>query len=53
MCGVVVVFDVKDGGVLVFYFNLSYDLNLFVYGISSSDYKKLLNLDCFFINRII
>lgn len=54
MCGVVVVIDVKIGGVLVFYFNFSYDFNLFVYGISSKNYFVLLNLlDCLLINRVI
>lgn len=45
MRGAVVVLDAKDGGVLALYSNPSYDPNLFVHGISSTDYKKLLNPD--------
>lgn len=51
MRGAVVVMDAKDGGVLALYSNPSYDPNLFVHGISSKDYKALLNPDRPLINR--
>ncbi len=51
MRGAIVVLDAKDGGVLALYSNPSYDPNLFVHGISSTDYKKLLNPDRPLINR--
>ncbi|XOV78542.1 MAG: penicillin-binding protein 2 [Aestuariibacter sp.] len=40
--GAVVVIDARDGGVLSLYSNPSYDPNLFVHGISSKNYNKLL-----------
>ena len=40
--GAVVAIDPRDGGVLAMYSNPSYDGNLFVHGISSKNYKKLL-----------
>lgn len=50
--GAVVVLDAKDGGVLTLYSNPSYDPNLFVNGISSKNYNRLLNsLDRPLINR--
>jgi penicillin-binding protein 2 len=51
MRGAVVVMDAKDGGVLALYSNPSYDPNLFVHGISSKNYKALLNQDSPLINR--
>ena len=51
MRGAIVVMDAKDGGVLALYSNPSYDPNLFVHGISSKDYKALLNPDRPLINR--
>lgn len=51
MRGAVVVLDAKDGGVLAMYSNPSYDPNLFVHGISSKNYKELLNPDRPLINR--
>lgn len=41
--GTVVALDPRDGSVLAMYSNPSYDGNLFVHGISSANYKKLLN----------
>lgn len=41
--GAIVVLDAKTGGVLAMYSNPSYDPNLFVSGISASDYRSLLN----------
>ena len=41
--GSVVITDVKTGGVLALYSSPSYDPNLFVHGISQSEYSKLLN----------
>ena len=41
--GAVVAIDPRDGGVLAMYSNPSFDGNLFVHGISSKNYKKLLN----------
>ncbi|MFQ3249848.1 MAG: penicillin-binding protein 2 [Glaciecola sp.] len=40
--GSVVVTDPKDGGVLALYSSPSYDPNLFVHGISQTEYNKLL-----------
>ncbi|MBB1333783.1 MULTISPECIES: penicillin-binding protein 2 [unclassified Pseudoalteromonas] len=51
MRGAVIVMDAKDGGVLALYSNPSYDPNLFVHGISSKNYKALLNPDRPLINR--
>ena len=51
MRGAVVVMDAKDGGILALYSNPSYDPNLFVHGISSKNYKALLNPDRPLINR--
>ncbi|CAM4099675.1 penicillin-binding protein 2 [Pseudoalteromonas byunsanensis] len=50
--GAVIAIDPKDGGILAMYSNPSYDPNLFVHGISSEDYKKLLNEDRPLINRV-
>lgn len=41
--GAVVAIDPRDGGVLAMYSNPSYDGNLFVHGISSKKYKRLLD----------
>ena len=41
--GAIVVLDPKDSGVLAMVSTPSYDNNLFVDGISSEDYKRLLN----------
>ncbi|KZN50706.1 penicillin-binding protein 2 [Pseudoalteromonas luteoviolacea] len=49
--GAIVVMDPKDGGILALYSNPSYDPNLFVHGISSKDYRALLNPDRPLINR--
>ncbi|KGJ97188.1 penicillin-binding protein 2 [Thalassotalea sp. ND16A] len=49
--GAVVAIDPRDGGVLAFYSNPSYDGNLFVHGISSKNYKKLQNRNRPLINR--
>ena len=50
--GAVVVLDARDGGVLALYSNPAYDPNLFVHGISSKNYRGLLNsLDKPLINR--
>ncbi|WP_369621181.1 penicillin-binding protein 2 [Pseudoalteromonas distincta] len=51
MRGAIVVMDAKDSGILALYSNPSYDPNLFVHGISSKDYKSLLNPDRPLINR--
>ncbi|MBQ4831683.1 penicillin-binding protein 2 [Pseudoalteromonas sp. MMG010] len=51
MRGAIVVMDAKDGGILALYSNPSYDPNLFVHGISSKNYKALLNPDRPLINR--
>jgi len=40
--GAIVAIDPRDGGVLAMYSNPSFDGNLFVHGISSKKYKKLL-----------
>lgn len=49
--GTVVAIDPKDGGVLALYSSPSYDPNLFVHGISSKNYKKLLTSDRPLFNR--
>lgn len=49
--GAVVAIDPRDGGVLAFYSNPSYDGNLFVHGISSKNYKKLQNRNRPLVNR--
>jgi len=41
--GAVVAIDPRDGGVLAMYSNPSFDGNLFVHGISTKKYKKLLD----------
>ncbi|WDE03856.1 penicillin-binding protein 2 [Thalassomonas viridans] len=41
--GAVVAMDPRDGGILAMYSNPSYDGNLFVHGISSKNYNKLLS----------
>jgi penicillin-binding protein 2 len=41
--GAIVAMDPRDGAVLAFYSNPSYDPNLFVHGISSANYNELLN----------
>ena len=41
--GAVVAIDPRDGGILAMYSNPSYDGNLFVHGISSKNYTKLLS----------
>jgi penicillin-binding protein 2 len=41
--GSVVITDVKTGGILALYSSPSYDPNLFVHGISQTEYSKLLN----------
>ncbi|BDX07271.1 penicillin-binding protein 2 [Planctobacterium marinum] len=41
--GAVVVLDARDGGVMALYSNPAYDPNLFVHGISSKNYRGLLN----------
>ena len=52
--GAVVAIDPRDGGILAMYSNPSYDGNLFVHGISSKNYKKLLNSkDLPLINRSV
>lgn len=52
--GAVVAIDPRDGGVLAMYSNPSYDGNLFVHGISSKNYKKLLSSkDLPLINRTV
>ncbi|PKG99057.1 penicillin-binding protein 2 [Paraglaciecola sp. MB-3u-78] len=51
MKGSVVAIDPRDGGVLALYSSPSYDPNLFVHGISSKNYKKLLTTDRPLFNR--
>lgn len=52
--GAIVVLDPRDGGVLAMYSNPSYDGNLFVHGISSKNYNKLLqSKDLPLINRSV
>ncbi|MGI5309177.1 penicillin-binding protein 2 [Rheinheimera sp. WS51] len=51
--GAIVALDPRDGAVLAFYSNPSYDPNLFVRGISSKNYNQLLNSrDRPLINRV-
>jgi penicillin-binding protein 2 len=51
--GAIVAIDPRDGAVLAFYSNPSYDANLFVHGISSANYNELLNSrDRPLINRV-
>uniref|UniRef100_A0A486XLK2 Peptidoglycan D,D-transpeptidase MrdA n=1 Tax=Rheinheimera sp. BAL341 TaxID=1708203 RepID=A0A486XLK2_9GAMM len=53
MRGAIVALDPRDGAVLAFYSNPSYDPNLFVHGISSANYNTLLNSrDKPLINRV-
>jgi penicillin-binding protein 2 len=49
--GSLVAIDPQDGGVLALYSSPSYDPNLFVHGISSKNYKKLLTSDRPLFNR--
>jgi penicillin-binding protein 2 len=49
--GSVVAIDPRNGGVLALYSSPSYDPNLFVHGISSKNYKKLLTTDRPLFNR--
>ena len=49
--GSIVAIDPRDGGVLALYSSPSYDPNLFVHGISSKNYKKLLTSDRPLFNR--
>lgn len=49
--GSVVAIDPRNGGVLALYSSPSYDPNLFVHGISSKNYKKLLTSDRPLFNR--
>ena len=52
--GAVVAMDPRTGGILAMYSNPSYDGNLFVHGISSKNYKKLLeSKDLPLINRSV
>ncbi|WP_286265637.1 penicillin-binding protein 2 [Thalassotalea atypica] len=52
--GSIVALDPRDGGVLAMYSNPSYDGNLFVHGISTKNYKKLLqSKDLPLINRSV
>lgn len=52
--GAIIAIDPRDGGVLAMYSNPSYDGNFFVHGISSKNYKKLLNSkDLPLINRTV
>lgn len=51
--GAIVAMDPRDGAILAFYSNPSYDPNLFVHGISSANYNALLNSsDRPLINRV-
>lgn len=51
--GAIVVMDPRDGSILAFYSNPSYNPNLFVHGISGKDYRTLLNSpDTPLVNRI-
>lgn len=51
--GAIVAMDPRDGAILAFYSNPSYDPNLFVHGISSRDFNYLNNSpDTPFINRV-
>jgi len=49
--GSLVAIDPRDGGVLALYSSPSYDPNLFVHGISSKNYKKLLTSERPLFNR--
>lgn len=50
--GAIVVMDPNDGGIMALYSNPSYDPNLFVNGISSKNYRKLItSKDLPLINR--
>jgi|TARA_B110000090_G_scaffold115_2_gene130 penicillin-binding protein 2 len=52
--GAIVALDPRDGGILAMYSNPSYDGNLFVHGISSNNYNKLLkSKDLPLINRSV
>jgi penicillin-binding protein 2 len=52
--GAIVALDPRDGGILAMYSNPSYDGNLFVHGISSKNYNKLLESnDLPLINRSV
>lgn len=52
--GAIVAMDPRTGGILAMYSNPSYDGNLFVHGISSKNYKKLLeSKDLPLINRSV
>ncbi len=52
--GAIVALDPRDGGILAMYSNPSYDGNLFVHGISSKNYNKLLkSKDLPLINRSV
>ncbi|ALO35226.1 penicillin-binding protein 2 [Colwellia sp. MT41] len=52
--GAVVAMDPRTGGILAMYSNPSYDGNLFVHGISTKNYKKLLeSKDLPLINRSV
>ena len=52
--GAVVAMDARDGGILAMYSNPAYDGNLFVHGISSKNYRRLLNSkDLPLINRAL
>ena len=51
--GAVIAMDPRDGSILAAYSNPSYDPNLFVHGISSKDYRPLIqSLDRPLINRL-
>ena len=51
--GAVAAIDARDGGILAFYSNPSYDPNLFVHGISSKAYRPLItSKDKPLINRV-
>lgn len=50
--GAVIAMDPRDGAVLAFYSNPTYDPNLFVNGISQANYSKLLNSDRPMYNRV-
>ncbi len=52
--GAIVALDPRDGGILAMYSNPSFDGNLFVHGISSKNYNKLLqSKDLPLINRSV
>jgi len=52
--GAIVALDPRDGGILAMYSNPSYDGNMFVHGISSKNYNKLLkSKDLPLINRSV